>query len=248
MKRRQRPTNSGEGGNQRLGFLITAVSLRSSGPRLLWAATAAVLAIGIFATSALASDTPTVGGGDCWQTGTPTLCRATWAGVSTAIYFRAIDQFSGSAPTWSTPAQSAVNSWNTAPGPQYYSFTAHANDTWVYLDYSSTGQHDLTQYDFGVTWNCNVQSYCTDTFTAMNILWTDVYLNNNVISSSTEAQETVAHESGHAMGLAHGSLGSVMYPANQSPPVVSPQSTDIGSYPGCSTGQSGVRCIYGDGD
>lgn len=221
---------------------------RSVARLLVMAAVAACAVVGIVAPMAIAADTPTLGSGDCWQPGTPALCRDTWTGTNTFVYFRAIDNFSSSAPSWATPAQSAVTSWDLAIGPQYYSYTPTTNDTWVYLNYSSTGQHDLTDSTvLGTTWNCTSAAYCTDGWAAIHISWSDVYLNHNALSSSADVQQTVAHESGHAMGLWHNpSSSSLMYPTTGG--ASTPQTMDIGGYPGCYLGSLGLRCIYGQGD
>src|SRR2546427_8803012 len=86
-----------------------------------------------------ANNTEGADAGDCWKSDTPLMCRNTWSTTRPFVYFRAIDQFSGDEPGWTTSAQQAVSNWNSAPGPQYYSFTARANDTWVYLKTGHTG-------------------------------------------------------------------------------------------------------------
>ncbi len=152
-----------------------------------------------------------------------------------------------------TGAQAAVNAWNSAPGPQYYSFTPHSNDTWVYLKDSHSGHHDLTNDLYGMTWNCplNGGGACYDGGRAMNAQWSEIYFNHNTMDglSNAAVQFTFAHESGHAMMLAHNMIdtGSVMYPA-LNPAVGGPNGNDIGAYPGCAAAGFGIRCIYGSGD
>lgn len=57
-----------------------------------------VLGAGLIPIIVYAADTPSLGNGDCWRSGTPKTCRLTWQGRSTFIYFRAIDQFSSQRP------------------------------------------------------------------------------------------------------------------------------------------------------
>jgi hypothetical protein len=199
---------------------------------------------------AVASDTPSAQNGDCWQSTTPFTCRVTWLGRSTYVYFRAIDQFSSQRSGWTTPAQNAVIAWSTAPGPQFYSFSPHTNDTWIYMTYSSTGQHGLLSSYTAITWNCDQSSYCTDTNVAMNIYWSDIYLNHDVLDgrSSAQIQNTFGHESGHGMGLAHNTTdsSSIMWPVQTT--IGAPDASDWGTYSGCSSGGHGTDCIYGWGD
>jgi hypothetical protein len=209
----------------------------------------AVLILVAQPTLAFASDTPSLGQGDCWQPTTPYTCRSSWntAGV---IYFRAIDQFSSIKPSYKTPATNAINAWNSAPGPQFYSFTARSGDTWIYLHAITSGQHGLTSSMYGLTWNCSPGGYCSDVDETNYVGWTDVYLNYPKIDaavaggSTTIVQETVAHESGHGMLLAHNTTnsGSLMWPSVNG--VTVPKATEWGVFPGCSSGGHGTRCIY----
>jgi hypothetical protein len=206
------------------------------------------------------SDTPSLpivngvaGNGDCWQPYTPLMCRVTWPGRAYPVYFRAIDQFSSGNSSWRADANAAVNGWNNAPGPQWYSFTAHTNDTWIYLNYSQSGSYDLTDSLDGITWNCDRSYYCDDTGTVgMSIYWTDIYINHIPLDfqpiDHQKIQETFGHESGHGMGLAHNMTDStslMWYTINH---VGVPNAHDTGIYPGCSNNGHGTMCIYGAGD
>ncbi len=201
-----------------------------------------------------AANTESIADGDCWRAGTPLTCRNTWSGKNTNIYFRAIDQFSSGAPGWVTGAQAAVNAWNSAPGPQYYSFTPLSNDTWVYLKDGHNGQHGLTKDFYGMTWNCplNGGGACYNDGRAMNAQWSEIYLNHDKLDGASDAivQSVFAHESGHAMMLAHNMIdtSSIMSLDRDRSRIVGPNGNDIGSYPGCSAAGFGIRCIYGSGD
>ena len=212
--------------------------------------------------TATGSDTPslpynstgtTALNGDCWRP-TPLMCRTNWSGVSTSIAFRGIDRFSSGNSGWKPDATNALNGWNTAPGPQYYRWIAVTNDTWIYLNYSQTGEHDLfSNAVLGITWNCDLNRFCSDTGKVpMTIWWTDVYLNHIPLDfvpiNHAKIQATFAHESGHGMGLAHNpdDPSSLMY--YQYNGVGVPKPHDTGTYPGCSSGGHGTSCIYGWGD
>jgi hypothetical protein len=196
-----------------------------------------------------AGDTPTTGGGDCWRSGTPLWCRDTWAGRSSTILFRAIDDFSGGAPGWSNGINGAVSAWNAAPGPQYYSFSPASNDTWVYLHDDWTGRHDLSSDTVAITWNCRSDGYCTDNAQAFEVDWTEIYGNHDDLdnTSDTVIQNAFAHESGHAMGLFHSENAEDLMAPEQNN-ATAPSAADIGTYPGCSNGGAGIRCVYGSGD
>jgi hypothetical protein len=221
--------------------------------RAVWSLLASLLLMSAFGAAAWAagSDTPTLGNtnGDCWKTGTPYWCRSNWAGRSTSIAFRAIDRFSSQRPAWLTPAKNAASAWSSAPGPQTYSFTAASNDTWIYLNYSSTGQHGLTSDNTGRTWNCNA-GICVDYDTSMQVVWSDVYLNHDNLDNDSAAriQNTIGHESGHGMGLAHNLTDSASLMWSSQTTVPGPNAHDIGIFPGCAPGGHGVRCVYGSGD
>ena len=189
--------------------------------------------------------------GTCWRPGTPMLCRNTWAGRSHAVYFRAIDQFSRAQPGWLSPAQGAVNAWNNAPGPQYYSFSSRTNDTWVYLVASTSGQHGLAANSYGITWNCLTDGSCFDYPVSGTVEWSNIYINQNLLGGQSGAlvQNVFAHELGHAMLLGHNPIeaGALMWPFGNTS-VLGPSAYDTGSYPGCSHQGFGTDCIYGWGD
>jgi len=200
------------------------------------------------------NNTGSYGSGDCWRAGTPATCRTNWPGRSQFIRFRAIDQFSGGAPAWMPGAQAAVSAWNSAPGPQLYSFTPAANDTWVYLKDSYTGQNGLIPGVAAVTWNCRQNQSCTTLILLDESIiahWSEIYFNHDQLDGASNAliQNAFAHESGHAMMLRHNSLdpGSLMKPILD-PTIGGPNANDTGAFPGCSSGGFGVNCIYGWGN
>ena len=203
----------------------------------------------------------------------PQFCRNTWAGPNTPIYFRAIDQFSQHQPSWRNPIAGAVGAWNYAPGPQYYSFTPRSNDTWVFISdvnpfTCGNNCHGIGQYSpLGITVNCYTSGFCADqvylsdhSYPAGKVQWTDIYLNSNELNQQPSTpgwsiaqmiQHTAAHESGHAMLLAHNPLNpnSIMWPSFGTSTVgtLGPDTTnDIGASPGCADGGFGIRCIYHD--
>ena len=142
--------------------------------------------------------------------------------------------------------QKAIDNWNNAPGPQYYSYTGRANDTWIYIAGDHPGHQGLASNTYGMTWNCDTNGYCYNRLDhATWIKWSNVVINEDAAAShSTNILiEGVAHESGHAMGLAHNSTDSraLMYPVDDGT-VLAPTAHDIGSSPPCAGW--GLRCIY----
>ena len=201
-----------------------------------------------------ARNTESYGNGDCWRVGTPATCRSNWPGRSQFIRFRAIDHFSDSRPNWMSSAQAAVSAWNSAPGPQLYSFTPQTNDTWVYLEDARTGEHGLPPGYGGVTWNCQQGVPC-DRLVGLeeSIIahWSEIYFNRDVLpnTSNSLVKFVFAHESGHAMLLHHNFVDptALMRP-NADVIVPGPNANDTGAFPGCAGGGFGVNCIYGWGN
>jgi hypothetical protein len=152
-------------------------------------------------------------------------------------------------PLWLPIAKAAAAAWNGAPGPQFYSFTARSNDTWIYLNYAATGQHGLTSGLDGLTWNC-IGTYCSDANVSMRVDYTDVYINHDLMDGDTNAhiQNVFAHESGHGMGLFHNFTdpAALMYPVKSN--VGGPTTHDLGAFPGCNGSAQGINCVYGWGD
>ena len=166
------------------------------------------------------------------------------------LYIRLIDQFSGSGGSaWYSAAENARYLWSTANGPQILSWSAHSNDSWMYLNYSWTGQHDLQSSWWGITWNCDNLGACQDYGWAINIKWTDIYLNRDNMDTGgyNTRTNTFAHEIGHGFGLAHHSdPARLMNPVVSSTVLGPTDPGDIGKSPACYYGGSewGIRCIY----
>lgn len=213
------------------------------------AVVAAVFAV-LTMTAVFAADTPTIAGGDCWRAGTPLWCRNNWVTRNTYVDFRAIDHFTDQRPGWFGAASDAVSAWNSAPGPQLYTFSERPNQTWNFFEDSYTGYNGLRTGEWALTYNCREDWYCSPSAVPMMVRWSSIYFNKQYLdgASYTTLRRAFAHESGHAMGLAHnvGSSAALMYP-NTSSTVVTPTFEDIGRYPGCSGGGAGVNCVYGWG-
>lgn len=210
------------------------------------------LLLGVSAVGGLANnDTPSYNNGDCWQAGTNTTCTWNHLSIKGAVYFRAIDNFTGQGyAAYSTPIHAAVNAWNSAPGPQYYSFTAHSNDVWQYINVSHSGSNGLTDSLTAITWLCDYQTKaCGDVYPSnpVEIWYTNLYLNATRLDTmgANAIQSATAHESGHGMGLWHNSVdsSSIMWP--NLPGNLVPDASDWGTSPGCANGGHGTRCIYG---
>jgi hypothetical protein len=84
----------------------------------------------------------------------------------------------------------------------------------------------------------------------MQVVWSDVYLNHDNLDNDSAAriQNTIGHESGHGMGLAHNLTDSASLMWSSQTTVPGPNAHDIGIFPGCAPGGHGVRCVYGSGD
>jgi hypothetical protein len=227
------------------------IGFKRFGLRTGMACSMASLLIGVSSLSAFASDTPSYNNGDCWQSGTPTTCTWNHIGVKGAVYFRAIDNYSQYGyVNYDVPVHSAVSGWNSAPGPQYYSFAAHTNDVWQYINVSTSGNHDLNDQLTGITWVCDyITRGCVDHVPSnpAEIWYTNIYLNNSVLPpyGPNGIQSAAGHESGHGMGLYHNTTDSSSIMSTVIPGNLVPDSSDWGQSPGCSNGGHGTRCIYG---
>ncbi len=179
------------------------------------------------------------GGGDCWQGGTPMLCRSSWfSGDHTSVHLKIINELSN-ASLWSAAQQGCAN-WHAAPGPQFCRDYAYSNDSWVYFK-----RKDSLSAPTGVEYQCRTDTGCTSSSVAANVQWSEIYQPIGNTNYPTILVPIAAHELGHALGLAHHSGGgALMVQGNTS--VTGPTSTDIGPLPACSGtgGQSGVRCIF----
>jgi len=222
-------------------------------PRIGWlrgmaitGATAVSLAAGVAV--AAAADTPSLGNGDCWQASTPLTCAWNHVGVKGYVWFRAIDQFSGTKPAYLSPAQAAVNAWNSAPGPQFVSFTPAQNDVWTYMKVDTEGQNGSG----GHTVICDyITKSCSSAHQPYDIWYSTAYINTSYgdVYTAAQRQNDWGHEFGHSMGLDHNTTdsGAIMWPQLYAT-VGGPNSSDIGHWPGCTSGGHGMDCIYGLGD
>lgn len=193
-----------------------------------------------------ASAAPSYVNGDCWRSDTPLWCRTTWSTGSTlAIYV--IDNFAGARPMWEPALDYAIGQWNGVPGPQRVSRQRQTNDSWVFYEASATGQDALQAGQFGVTWECNSSNYCTPGFESMYVSYNSIKLNTTELDRYPigSNNSTQAHETGHALGLAHSAdTNQLMYYqyGENKPATVA----DTGILPPCagSDDQHGLRCIY----
>ena len=183
--------------------------------------------------------------GNCWRYGDPTTCRLTWS-QNQWLFIRLIDQFSGQAAGWRPAADSAQTEWNMAAGPQVLQWVPATGDSWVYLNYSWTGQHGLGPNTLAMTWNCDVTRYCSNANGAMIIWWTDIYFNRDRMQRPFAEQVNVfAHEIGHSLGLFHHvDQNRLMHPTVSV--IQGPRDPgDIGRSPPCSIANEwGIRCVY----
>lgn len=186
----------------------------------------------------------TIAGGDCWQPGTPLICRNVWVD-NQFLRVRLIDQMSNA--QLSSKADVARANWTAAAGPQILSWAPVANDTWIYLK-----RNDLLAVPNGVTFNCNnaLVPACSDQARAMQIVWSEIYvpLGNKDHAKGTSV---FSHEIGHALGLFHHGnacvplMSSGLGAAGCVNPPVAPQAVDIGGLPPCGANvEHGIRCIY----
>jgi hypothetical protein len=204
----------------------------------------------------MSSQTPGFQGGDCWHNAVRKNCRYGYLNTqSSNVYFRAIDCYSsssncfghvGAASGWDTSIRAAVGAWNSSPGPQWYSYAPHANDTWIYVYDNYSGEYYLSDGIVGTTFNCPYGGPCTIAGVATVAQWSEIHLNHSYLDSHpADVQWGAAHESGHGMMLAHnwGDPNAIMWYHTNG--LGGPQSTDIGLLPPCASGGLGTRCVFG---
>lgn len=199
-------------------------------------------------------------------------CRYNWAGASTTFWIRFIDEYSDQMSGWSTAAQAAVSSWNV--GPVRTSWANQPNATWTFLKDVATGEtvpgtgYIMMSSNWGITKNCSTAGFCVITASAMNIYWSEAYVNRSVPElqyfhpyyNVFLAQAVFAHEIGHGLALSHHTQNDYYLmrpgavPGSQSGAANGPSDYpvpsvpgDMGANPSCSLGTStyaGIRCIY----
>ncbi len=221
----------------------------------------AVLSATFFSTTVtFAADTPSLGypnmaQGDCWQQGTPLTCVSNHVGTRGPVHFRAIDQISGTFHSKYYPAlNDSVNMWQSAPGPQYYSFSAVSGDIWTYMKdgYYGGSAGGFTVICDYIRKNSNGSPYCQSDQEPFDIWYSTVYLNDSYGGQSwfgyANLRYTWGHEMGHSMGLYHNTTDSraIMW-ANTYATTQTEDASDTGVYPGCANGGHGLSCIYGWG-
>lgn len=194
----------------------------------------------------------TLAGGDCWQVGTPLLCRTTWTSSTRIVNLNLYNQFTDVRPGWYVNAEAACNNWHnyipSTPTNDIWCHWAPSGASAVYLPTATNGTHDLADGVYAVTWNCNTSGVCFDTNTALNIWYSVVYLNTSGAMdgvSSDVRTKIFAHELGHTLGLFHHQVAG--YLMRQGPYTTSgPTAGDYGLLPACSGASTtwGVRCIY----
>ena len=146
-------------------------------------------------------------------------------------------------------ADQARAGWQGANGPQRGAiwWFAQPNDTWIYLSDASTGQYGLDADDYAQTWNCPRFGQCSTLNVAMNIWYTDIYINRDLFQTLIFDRQvnTIANEMGHGFGLFHHSgTAYLMHPYNTTVQV--PHPIDIGNNSECTNSVLfwGIRCIY----
>lgn len=199
----------------------------------------------LFASSGIVHAGHTIAGGDCWKGGTPLWCRRVWV-QGQSLHVKLIDRFSDARPAWRNLAEDSRNRWTRANGPQVLSWNTQANDTWIYLSDVADGEHGTVGL-LGITWNCDINSFCSAANIAMNVWWTDIYLNRTEMDATSNVgrEWTFSHEIGHSLGLYHHlDLARLMNPFQVN--VLGPTNPgDLGTLPPCSVANGGgVRCVY----
>jgi hypothetical protein len=190
--------------------------------------------------------------GDCWQAGTPLLCRTTWNSSSRIVNLGLYNQFSQVRPEWVPNMESACNQWHnfvpSTPTNDIYCHYASGGNAAVYLKTGTNGQKGLASGVYASTWNCNSSGVCSNSNIAQNIWYSEVYFNlsSGSMDTLTSAQrtKTFAHEIGHTLGLFHHQAAAFVMRQGAYNYTVS--AGDYGQLPSCAgaTTTWGVRCIY----
>lgn len=219
-------------------------------------------------------------GGDCWVSGTPLQCAAGYA--SGNLYYYNVQQGWAPSSTIQTNASSGLSSaqsnWTSASGPQVIraygqSDTPNMNVyVWEFSYYTSgdsiydNGMYNPTHNGAGVAyavtrnWYWTGSAYAACYSYACSVAFSEVYLSQPWAAtcsggrSTTVWTYTLAHELGHAQGLADHSSSNILMnnswsnSCTPSSSATSPTSTDIGSIvssgaTSCSS-PKGIRCIF----
>ena len=109
------------------------------------------------------------------------------------------------------------------------------------------GEHGTGAGIVGVTWNCNINNFCSNQNIAMNVKWTDIYLNRTAMDGldNIHRENAFSHEIGHGLGLFHHfDPARLMHPLSTN--ILGPKNPgDIGILPPCSqANEGGIRCVY----
>lgn len=113
----------------------------------------------------------------------------------------------------------------------------------VYIKLSELGTGKL-----GLTWNCNVNYYCSaDKSQSMDVWYSEIWydVSNVDILSQNQRRFLFGHELGHTLGLWHHTGDYLMNASVRSSPTL-PTFTDYGRYPPCSDASSlyGPTCVF----